>query len=45
MKFDKVQGTTHYNVYQDQLNKLKRVQKLHPLKSQAHDLILLMPQA
>ena len=45
IKFDKVQSTTRYNVYPNKLNKLKRVQKLHPLKSQAHDLILLMPQA
>ena len=32
-------------MYPNQLNKLKRAQKSHPLKSQAHDLILLMPQA
>ena len=45
IKFDKVQSTTHYNVYPNKLNKLKRVQKLHSLKSQGHDLILLMPHA
>lgn len=45
IKFDKVQSTTRYNVYPNKLNKLKRVQKLHPLKSQGHDLILLMPHA
>ena len=45
IKFDKVQSTTRYNVDPNKLNKLKRVQKLHPLKSQGHDLILLMPQA
>ena len=45
IEFDKVQSTTRYNVDPNKLNKLKRVQKLHPLKSQGHDLILLMPHA